>query len=106
MAVIIAREILGPSAMVWYDEEEKDYNIFIYPSWTREMRLDRRHHAKGFDKRNDFIEEIHKYEEILVEYAELVAVGQSWREALTMAREWKDKQTAEAEKEEKEEVKV
>lgn len=94
MAVIIAREILGPGARVWAEPEgpcndgEYMYHVELTPSWNADIQLNRRHHAYGYDKRNDYIEVVFHAGEMFQETHELVAVGNSWREALTAAREW------------------
>lgn len=94
-AIILARDILGPNVMVQVGRyKDGDYTIMLHPAVKPAMRLDRRHHAPGFDKRNDFVEDVFHPEEVIEEGYVLVAVGQTWAEALGMAKEWQDRQSS------------
>lgn len=91
-AIILARDILGPNVMV--SRNDGDHCIDLHPAVKPAIRLDRRHHVPGFDKRNDFIEEVFHPEEVIEEGYVLIAVGQTWAEALGMAKEWQDRQSS------------
>lgn len=105
-ALIEAREILGPNVLLSENKEEGDYEIFLHTAWKGHRVFTQRFHARGFDKRLDFIEVMEHTDEVIEEGFVLVACGSTWKEALAMARSYMaDKQQQQQNQKEEEKMK-